>query len=327
MWTKAVIWLSASGAVMSLLGLIVGIWMYSPAKRYRQSLGVPTAIPYSGQKRWHMIFGLVFGLTTLTWVSSGLLSMEPFESLSNGPEYGPSGALRGSPDLEAFAARTPREALSQAAQAPAGFSARELELTEFDGDPMYLATEAPGRSLVIPVHGDPAPEFDQARLLGMVSQASEPYQVQSLRVVRDYESYYIARHRELPLPVLCARLNDPQGSAFYIDPKTARVVASYGTASRWNRWLYHGWHSFNLPWLYRYRPAWDALVLTLLAGGSALCFTGVVIGWRLLRRKLRMASAAAFASTARFHHSSTYPFLPTFCARVAPIWITAPSAS
>jgi hypothetical protein len=225
----------------------------------------------------------VFGLTTFTWVSSGMLSMEPFDALSQGPEYGPSGALRGSPDLEAFAAKAPADAI---AQVPAGFTAKELELTEFDGDPMYLATEAPERSLVIPVHGHPAPEFDQARLAGMVSQASGPYKIESVRVVREYESYYVARHGELPLPVLCARLNDPQGSTFYIDPKTARIIASYGTASRWNRWLYHGWHSFNLPWLYRYRPAWDALVLALLAGGSALCFTGVVIGWRVLRRKL-----------------------------------------
>ena len=73
---------------------------------------------------------------------------------------------------------------------------------------------------------------------------------------------------------------------YYIDLRTAHLVEAYDNASRWNRWLYHGWHSFNLPWLYRYRPAWDALVLVLLAGGSALCYTGVVIGWRLLVRKL-----------------------------------------
>jgi hypothetical protein len=145
------------------------------------------------------------------------------------------------------------------------------------------------------VHGNPAPEFDQAHLTSMISEAAQPYQVASVRVVRDYEAYYIARHGELPLPVLCARLNDPQGSAFYIDPKTARVVASYGTAARWNRWLYHGWHSFNLPWLYRYRPAWDALVLALLAGGSALSYTGVIIAWRLLRRKLGGGGGAGFS--------------------------------
>jgi hypothetical protein len=273
LWGRTVIWLSAAGAVTSLLGLIVGVWMYSPSK------GSP--IPYSGQKRWHMIFGLVFGLTTFTWVSSGLLSMEPFDRLSQGPEYGPSGSLRGEPDLDAFAAKTPQEAVA-AAKTPV----KELELTEFDGDPVYLVTEASGSSLVIPVHGNPAPEFDPARLTRLVAQAAEPYQVVSVRVVRDYEAYYIARHGELPLPVLCARLNDPQASTFYIDPKTARVVASYGTAARWNRWLYHGWHSFNLPWLYKYRPAWDALVLALLTGGTALCYTSVIIAWRLLRRKL-----------------------------------------
>ena len=153
---------------------------------------------------------------------------------------------------------------------------------------MYLATEAPGQSLVIPVDGDPAPEFERTRLVDMAASAADPYHIAEARTRgTSYEAYYIARHGELPLPALFIRLDDPQRSTFYIDPKTARVVASYTTASRWNRWLYHGLHSWNLPWLYRYRPAWDILVMLLLAGGSVLCITGVVIGWRFLRRTLR----------------------------------------
>jgi hypothetical protein len=45
--------------------------------------GKPTSLPYRGQKRWHLILGLIFGLVTWTWVFSGLLSMEPFDWLSN----------------------------------------------------------------------------------------------------------------------------------------------------------------------------------------------------------------------------------------------------
>ena len=43
--------------------------MYSPAKKYRYA-GAPTSIPYTGQKRWHMIFGLVFGLGAATKIDS-----------------------------------------------------------------------------------------------------------------------------------------------------------------------------------------------------------------------------------------------------------------
>ncbi len=56
---------------------IIAIWMYSPRKRYRYA-GAPTSIPYRGWKRWHTIIGLFFGVVTMTWAFSGLLSMGPF---------------------------------------------------------------------------------------------------------------------------------------------------------------------------------------------------------------------------------------------------------
>lgn len=263
LWNNVVVWLSGLGVIASLLGLIGGLWIYTPARR----------IPYSGQKRWHMLFGLFFGLIACTWVFSGLLSMEPFDALTQGPEIGPSGLLREPPDLGSF---------GNFPAFPPG--TKEIELVAFNGRSMFLATQSPGNSLVVPLDGTPSPEFDPTRLVEMAANAAAPYHIAEVRNVDRYEAYYVARHGELPLPALFIRLDDPPRSTFYIDPKTARVVASYTAASRWNRWLYHGLHSWNLPWLYRYRPAWDILVMAMLTGGSALSVTGAVIGWRFLRR-------------------------------------------
>jgi hypothetical protein len=84
------------------------------------------------------------------------------------------------------------------------------------------------------------------------------------------------------------QLNDEAHSRYYIDPRTAQVVGSFRSrAQSWvNRWLYHGLHSINFPWLYNYRPAWDIVVLTLMLGGTSLCVTSVIIGFQLVRRKL-----------------------------------------
>ena len=79
LWSKVVIWASGIGALTSFLGLIVGIWISLPQKR----------IPYAGQKRWHAILGLIFGVVTCTWVFSGMLSMDPF-----GWEEGAEATLR-----------------------------------------------------------------------------------------------------------------------------------------------------------------------------------------------------------------------------------------
>src|SRR4249920_577612 len=49
-WSRLVIWSSGIGTVSAILGIVIGIWMYSPSKRYRFA-GAPTGIPYRGQKR------------------------------------------------------------------------------------------------------------------------------------------------------------------------------------------------------------------------------------------------------------------------------------
>ena len=83
-WSRVVIWSSGIGTLAALLGVAIGLWMYSPSKRYRNA-GVATSIPYRGQKRWHTVFGLIFGLGAATWAFSGMLSMDPFPSPSGGP--------------------------------------------------------------------------------------------------------------------------------------------------------------------------------------------------------------------------------------------------
>jgi hypothetical protein len=76
------------------VGLAIGVWMYSPAKRYRSQAGT-TSIPYRGQKRWHMVLGLIFGIAAATWAFSGMLSMDPFPLTRRGDRGDIPAALRG----------------------------------------------------------------------------------------------------------------------------------------------------------------------------------------------------------------------------------------
>jgi len=100
--------------------------------------------------------------------------------------------------------------------------------------------------------------FTSKLILKAVREASQPTTVEEARVVGRYDAYYLDPHGQHPLPAFLVRLNDAARSAFYVDLKTARLVEAYDRRSRWNRRLYHGLHSWNLPWLYSHRPAWDA---------------------------------------------------------------------
>ncbi|PWT97322.1 MAG: hypothetical protein C5B51_31605 [Terriglobia bacterium] len=286
-WNNVVVWSSGVGTVMTIFGLVVGITLYSPSrKRYRFPHG-RSSIPYAGQKRWHTMLGLLFGLVTCTWVFSGMLSMEPFEWQTAGSGIRLAGTLRGGPvDSGRFAAKPPQAALAEAA---ADLRVKELELTSFAGEPVYLARESPERSRIVPIEGTPVGQFDSARVTSVLAKAAKPYRLAEVRVVNQYEPYYVDRHHNRPLPVLFVRLDDAESSMFYVDLKTGRLAQSYSSGLRWSRWLYHGLHSFDLPWLYRHRPAWDIFVLVLMLGGTTLCVTSLVIGWRRLRRKLASA--------------------------------------
>jgi PepSY-associated TM region len=300
LWSRIVIWLSGVGTLMAISGLVVGVLVYSPSKRYRYE-GEPASIPYSGTKRLHMIFGLFFGIIACTWTFSGMLSMDPFPSLVPGGGRGDAAritkALRGNEVvIAAFAPKSPVEAL---AAAPSILQVKEMELTSFAGQSVYLMSGILGdakllSSWIVPVNGIPSALFDRERVLETVRKAVGPAALAEARTVNQYEAYYsdrvFNRDGNRPLPVLYVRM--PGGKAgedstgYYVDLHTARIVGRRAPDGWSNRWLYHGLHSLDFPWLYNHRPAWDIVMLVLLLGGTALCMTSAIIAWKLLRRKI-----------------------------------------
>jgi hypothetical protein len=315
-WFSLVVYSSLIGTVSAIVGIVIAVWLYSPRKRYRHA-GAPTSIPYTSWKRWHTIAGLLFGVVTTTWAFSGLLSMGPFPIINKltdltvpvpeaprgavnadgngggsaaarpggrgrgGPNIAAALRGRGGADLDRFADKHPRDAI----RSVEGFGVKELELTSFAGKPLYMAVDGEGRTRVIPVDGPPRDGFDQQEVMGIV-RAAAGGNLAELRVMDEYDAYYLDRRGERPLPVIYARTNDAIGTRFYIDPKTARVVGNYSARGWVNRWLYHGLHSLDFPWLYKYRPLWDIVVITLMLGGTALCLTSIVLTWRVVARKI-----------------------------------------
>ena len=291
MWGKVVIWSSGIATVAAILGMVVAVWMLSPSKRYRYR-GEATSIPYSGWKRWHMIIGLVGGIGAITWAFSGLLSMEPFpqkEASGGGPRRSAqtvTQALRGRAPLEKFAGKDPRAALAQLAS----LHVKELEFASFAGEPAYFATMAPGDTRIVPVNGEPRTELDSRRIMEIVTRVTRPYGGSKVSTISQYDRYYLDRKHEAPLPVVLVEINDMDRTRVYIDPKTARVVGGYSASNFMDRWLYHGLHSLNFPWLYSHRPAWDIVVIAFMLGGTALSVTSLVMAWQVLGRRMRLVN-------------------------------------
>jgi hypothetical protein len=305
-WIRVATYSAMVGTAGAILGLVIGVWLYSPSRKYRFA-GAPSRIPYRGWKRWHTIFGLVFGVATITWTFSGSLAFFPFPAPQpvrpqavagqgqarptqsperrRGGNPGVAAALRGRVDLADFESLHPRDLLSQFAH----LGIRDLEFTSFAGQPLYSTNLADGSSRLISLDGRVIDGFDHGRIIDIVkATASNPRAVET-RIVEQYDLHYLDRRRERPLPVILALMHDTENTRYYIDPRTATVVGTASSRNQWRRWAYNGLHSLNFPWLYNYRPLWDIVVITFMLGGMALSVTSMTLAWRALGRKVRRA--------------------------------------
>lgn len=286
LWRQVVIGLSALGAVTVLIGLVLAVIQFAPARPFRLSR-IGASIPYAGLMRWHYVSGVVFGLFTLTWVSSGMLSMEPLNWASEeGAGYGIYGTLAGGPlDLSAFPA-IDADAWNEVL--PRG-TIKEVDFARIQDEPYFVVPTATREPILITpeplaVRREP---FSAESIMARVREGADGVPIVESDVLEAYDAYYYAQGRDAPLPVLRVKLGDPDATWFYIDPATSQVVESVTERRRLERWIYHGFHSLDFSFWYYSRPLWDVGVIALALGGALLSTIGVVIGFRRLRRAVR----------------------------------------
>ena len=312
LWQQLVAWGAIAGAVMCVLGMVVGIVRLRVTRLYRLRSG-PSYSPYAGWMKWHHYAGLIFGVVTITWAFSGAMSLgQPFPNLRNRP---PTDAQRtavsGTPlDLDLLTLDRMRAAL--AAMAPT-FRPKELDVLQFRGQPYFIgyrphaaysyeeevgANEEryePRREHLIvsataPERG-PFRRFDDDSMWDIARAAMPDVPMQDAVWLQEYDAYYYNQDGNRPLPVLRVRYADADSTWLYLDPQLGTMTRQ-DRGARWNRWLYHGMHNLDFPFLYYKRPLWDAVVILLSIGGLALSATTLVPTWHRLARHARRAGRA-----------------------------------
>jgi len=168
-----------------------------------------------------------------------------------------------------------------------------LEWTSFAGTPLFDANLGGGKSQFLSPDGVVINGFDTNRIIGIVKSAVPSPDSLDIKVIDQYDLYYLDRNRERPLPVIRVLMNDEENTRYYIDPKSARVVSTYSNRNWVNRWLDSALHSLSFPFLYNHRPLWDIVVIAFMLGGTALCVTSLVLAWRVVGRKLKRVKAAS----------------------------------
>jgi hypothetical protein len=185
------------------------------------------------------------------------------------------------------------------------FTPKELEFLQFRGQPYLVGYRPPTpysfaneigsnpervepvrEHLIVPAL---TPErggfarFDDQTMEKIAQEAMPGVPVVDSVWLQEYDSYYYNQDGTRALPVLRVRYNDPNATWLYLDPQHGTLLKQE-RGSRWNRWLYHGFHSLDFPFLYYKRPLWDIVVILFSVGGIALSVTTLVPSWRRLVR-------------------------------------------
>ena len=305
LWYWTVVATSALGCLLALLGLVLGVTQFHKSTPFRWS----NVVRYQGWMRWHYISGVFFGIFALTWVFSGLLSMEPFDwANADGLEIRGDAIAGGPVELEQFPPFTPEAWNALLADR----TLKELEFRRIDDAPYYLARYTrrsgaegdPRRERLhqpYPIAGRAEPQhllvdartlavrtdpFPTDAMLARLRAAAPEASIVTHELLAGYDAYYYSRNAQAALPVLRVKFDDPLETWVYVDPELGQIVASVHRLHRIERWLYNGLHSLDFNFWYDRRPLWDIGMILLSLGALATSTIGFWLGWKRLRRGL-----------------------------------------
>ena len=265
------------------------------------------AIPYRGWMRWHYVTGAVFGLFTLTFAFSGLLSMEPF-AWTNAPDLridratsSPAGrwSWRSFPAGDSRHAGTAccATASSRKSTSSASRTSRTSSSTRRSGRGLRSSASACTSRYYITGRAERDRTLIAARTLeardaftaGLAGRAAAG---RAARRRRSSNSSCSAT--TIPTTTRatgrrrcrsCASSSTiRQQTWVYIDPAMSRIVSQVHRSSRVERWLYNGLHSLDFAFWYNKRPLWDIGMIVLLLGGLATSSIGLFLGIKRVRR-------------------------------------------
>jgi uncharacterized iron-regulated membrane protein len=273
LWAQVVIWLTIASLFLVVVGIYLGIKLYGSQDDGSRS-------PYRGLNLWHHYSGLIFGLITVTWLFSGLLSMNPWGAFEGDVGFEERGRLEdrivSTDEVNGIV-----EALGNTTL-PVGTV--RLSSSMVDGQLALIARDRSGTATRLngsTLQPEPLPENTWQRVAQLIRPNAS---VRRAEFIESGDNYYFSHHEEVAFPVYRILFDDAEQTRYYFDATTAELIQKYDSDRRWNRWLFLGLHRGDFTLLMRQRPLWDLILLPLLIGVTIGAITGVWMGYRRLTR-------------------------------------------
>ena len=276
LWTQVVIWLTILGIFLTATGLYIGIRQYRQRDNGRKS-------PYRGMALYHHYAGLIFGVLTLSWVGSGLLSMNPWGTLEG--EGAGAEVQRLTQRLLQWSDIT--AVISTIGSYPTTTTAR-LEIEVLQGNAQVIAHTTTGTATRLDATSlSPAP-LTMNELAALAAKLRPDHQIQSQTLLTESDAYYYDHHITLEFPIYRVVIDDEQLRHYYLSPVSGQLLRKVDSELRLYRWLFYGLHRGDFSVFLRSRPVWDLFMLAFLCGVTLVCGTGSYMAIRRVRRDLAL---------------------------------------
>ena len=273
-WVQVVIWLTIVSLFLTVIGVTIGLRQFKARQNGRRS-------PYRGWALWHHYGGLVFGLFTLTWLSSGLFSMNPFGALEGRGFNGEDRRLRGGPvDVEDARAFVNAVAVHGTTE-----STVRLDVSMVRGQLYAVASDGEGQRVRLNAATLDAEPLSESFFTQAPGILRPDVAVMEASWLTGDDAYYFSHHEQRHFPVFRIRYED--GERFYLDSITGELSYAVDRERQWLRWIFHALHRGDFAALVRSRPVWDLMMWPLMLGVTVCAITGTWIGFQRVGKALR----------------------------------------
>ncbi len=273
-WRQVVIWLTIVSLFLTVVGLYIGLQQLRTRRSGRHS-------PYQGWALWHHYTGLIFGLFALTWLTSGLFSVNPFGALEGRGFDVEAQRLRGGAvnfeQVSALVSAIPASELPS--------STVRLDISMVGGQLYAVALDKAGQRVrlnarTLNAETLPAEFFTQA-----ANTMRPEADVTEASWLTEDDAYYFSHHDTRRFPVFRIQYGD--GERFYLDSVTGQITHAVDRDRKWLRWIFQALHRGDFSALIRSRPIWDLMMWPLMLGVTLCALTGTWLGFQRLGRAVR----------------------------------------
>lgn len=286
-WESVIIWLSVIGIFVSLTGIIAGILRLKKRKQWKEN-GIT---PYKKfWFKWHHLTGFFFGLFVFTFILSGLFSVVdlPKRTAPKNEIFTPQKQWNKSVEI---INHTDYQSLQLYRVLGKKEGVRKLEMEVSMGKPAwwvyYDNYQVPEIYLIDNDSVYKKSEFTLGEINKRAKQVF-PKKDFKIDILREYNNYYQeSGMKHHPLPVYRIQWDISSRDIIYFDPLTGEAIASFNRNKKIHRWLYQGLHKFNIRLLKQHEWLRKLLLIVLSIGGLAVSVTGVVLGWKWIKRIIK----------------------------------------